>query len=302
VNRAARVVVVLANWNGARFLNEAIQSVVAQTFMDWRLVSVDTGSTDDSREILESWAKIDPRVELLFSPTRLNYPAAINLGIRAATSEFVGRIESDDVWHPQKLEKQLNFFDLSGSVNVGVCGGDAMLIDSAGVPYDVKRFPRNHESCLKAIWFRNPFCHSGALVRRMALEQCGPYDERLYLVEDLDLWFRIARNWRLHNLSEPLVSYRVWPGSLTNRRLRTVAWRSYQLRTNGVRAYGYHCPRIAQVYGLATLLAVLLPASLVIRLFGLGLRIAGRNEKQTEQNKCKSAHEPLPLRTFYKNG
>jgi glycosyltransferase involved in cell wall biosynthesis len=269
-----RVTIVLANWNGGRYLDEALASVVAQRYADWRLVCVDTASTDRSRQILENWAARDPRIEVICLPERLNYPAAINAGIRRAETEYIARIESDDVWHPAKLARQLGFLD--ANQGVGVCGTDVALIDDLGRLRGVKRFPRAHGECLRAIWYRNPFCHSSVVLRRRVLETCGSYDEQSYLVEDLDLWFRAGRRWQLRNLAEVLVGYRIWWGTLTQTRMRVIVWRSYRQRVDRAVSYGYHCPWTARAYGVATLAAALLPARMVIALFNFVLKVFSR--------------------------
>ena len=84
MNLQPKVSVVLANLNGARFLNEAIQSVVQQALGNWELIAVDTGSDDGSRVIIERWAKAESRIKPTFMSQRLAYPTAINLGLTQA--------------------------------------------------------------------------------------------------------------------------------------------------------------------------------------------------------------------------
>lgn len=261
----------LANWNSARFLHDAIESVVRQTFGEWEAIIVDTGSTDGSRAILERWAATDNRIQIILIPHRLNCPAALNIGLAEAKGEFVARIESDDLWQPPRLERQVAFLDCSSRTQIGVCGTDALLINDSGRVLGTKRYPPKHQDCLKALWYRNPFCHSSVLLRRDVFTRCGGYDNTFPLVEDLELWFRAGRQWELCNLPEPLVCYRVWPGGLTSRRLRTLIWSTYRVRSRAVRELGYTRPRLAALYSLASLGAALLPAWLVRSLFQLVL-------------------------------
>src|SRR5438876_6813087 len=93
-----KVSVVMANWNNARFLHDPIESVVRQTFSEWEVIIVDTGSTDVSRAILERGAAADQRIQIILVPHRLNCPAAPNIGLIEAKDEFAARIESDDLW------------------------------------------------------------------------------------------------------------------------------------------------------------------------------------------------------------
>lgn len=267
-----RVSVLLANWNGGRFLSQAVESVVCQTYADWELVAVDTGSTDGSREILESWARRDERVQPLLLPERLPCPTALNLGLARIRSPLVARIESDDVWLPERLAKQVEFMETDPAGDVGVCGSDALLLDEAGSLLGVKRYPRSHAECRRAFWFRNPFCHSAVLIRREALAECGGYDAAFSLAEDLELWFRIGQRWALRNWPEPLVGYRLWSGSLTTRRLRRLAWVSLRVRLRAARQAPGEMPPLAALYSAAALAAGLLPPLAARRLFEWGLR------------------------------
>ena len=264
--------VVLANWNGSRFLDDAVASVVHQTYAHWEMIGVDTGSQDQSCEILRQWAARDQRIKPIFCPWRLGCPSALNLAIAHARGEWIARIESDDVWQPHRLQTQLDFLAQPGQEHLGVCGSDALLMNASGRHLGLKIFPHHHADCLRAIWYRNPFCHSSVLIRRAALDQCGAYDEDYYLVEDLELRFRIARQWELGNLPEPLVNYRLWEGSLTTRRLRQLAWRAHRVRNRAVKQLGYRRPKLAWVYSWATVAASVLPPLLVRKIFERGLR------------------------------
>jgi glycosyltransferase involved in cell wall biosynthesis len=267
VNCSPKVSVVLANWNTARFLDEAIESVVKQSFEDWVMIAVDTGSTDESPAILERWAAADERIKPVLMPQWLNYPTAVNLGLGKVLGEYVARIESDDLWQPEKLESQIAFLEHPEHQAVGICGTNAYLIDEHGRVLGTKRYPQTHEACLKAIWYRSPLCHSSILVRRAAFELCGRYDDAFLPSEDLDLWFRMARMWQICNLPQPLISYRVWSSTVTSRRLRAALWSSHRIRSRAVRDLGYRRPLLAALYSTATLGCVLLPPQLVRWLF-----------------------------------
>ncbi|MBI4323821.1 MAG: glycosyltransferase [Chloroflexi bacterium] len=254
-------------------MDEAIASVVSQSYENWELIVVDTGSEDESRAIIERWAAKDGRIKPVLKSQKMACPPALNLGLAEARGKFIARIKSDDLWRTDRLKSQVDFLEALCSERVGVCGSDAELIDVSGQVMSIKRYPRSHTDCLRAIWYRNPFCHSAVLMRRAALEQCGGYDEAFTLVEDLELWFRIGRYWELCNLPMPLVRYRLWGGSLTSRRLRALAWRGRKVRARAASQLGYHQPLLARAYSAAPLVATLLPPRHVRKLFewGLGL-------------------------------
>src|SRR5215467_12913811 len=103
-----RVTAIIIVLNGERFIGEAIASVVAQSFADWELLVVDDGSSDGTIPIVEDVARSDPRIRLLHHPDRGNHgmSATRNVGIAAAQGEFIGFLDADDVWLPEKLEQQ----------------------------------------------------------------------------------------------------------------------------------------------------------------------------------------------------
>src|SRR5207302_1966772 len=127
-----------------------------------------------------------------------------------ARGEYFARLESDDVWLPRKLEQQIEFMERTGNERIGVCGSDVFLVNSTGSIITCKRFPRTNEECVSAIWYRNPLCHSTIIGRTAVLQTTRGYDESKFLVEDLDLWFRVMEHWQIANVPVPLVRYRIW--------------------------------------------------------------------------------------------
>ena len=261
------VSIILANLNGAAYLDDAIRSVLSQSFIDWELIAVDTGSTDGSQTILRDLASSDHRVLPTCLPNVLNYPAAINFGLRLAQGDYIARLESDDLWMPNKLQEQIKFLSQPENSGVGVVGSDALLLNSKQEIIGCKRFPRTHKACTSAIWYRNPLCHSTIICRREAIAQVGGYDESKYLVEDLDLWFRIAQSWQLANIPMVLVCYRVWEGSLTTRRMMRLARITRKLRRDASRKYGVRFSWQAWIAYYASYCAGFVPAKHIRRGF-----------------------------------
>ena len=277
------VTVLLANWNGARFLDETIASVVAQTFPFWELLAVDTGSDDGSTDILKRWAARDTRIKPLLIDERMSCPRALNLGIEQTRSPFIARIESDDLWEPRRLEEQMAYFARPESARVGICGSAVTLIGEAGEVLGVKPYPETHAACLETIWYRTPFCHSSVLVRREVFAECGGYSDEYVLCEDLEMWFRAARRWELHNLPEPLARYRVWQGSLTTKRLAKLAVRSWQIRMRRAPALGYRVPPLALGYSFLALGAAALPPLVARKLFEMTVGRLGSRKRAGEE-------------------
>jgi glycosyltransferase involved in cell wall biosynthesis len=215
-----RVSVVMANYNYARYLRAAVDSVLNQTLADLELIIVDDGSTDGSRPIIESYLH-DVRVR--FRPVEhLGQVLAKNAGIEWARGPLVAFLDADDIWEPTKLEKQVALFDREPAL--GVVYSRRTLIDESGqeTPYRQPLLYRGE--VLEQIFRDNFVCFSSVVVRRLVLEHVGLFDERNDLAIDYDLWLRVATHYRFDYVDEPLVHYRSGHGNLSRRvgeRLKT---------------------------------------------------------------------------------
>jgi hypothetical protein len=202
---------VLAVRDGEPHLRESLESVLAQTFADFELVVVDDGSSDGSREIVRSYR--DPRIRLLENGRGLGLAPSLNRGIREARGELLARQDADDVSEPERLARQVAHLD--AHPEVALLGCAAREVDSRGRHLRDVALPRDAAAIRWAMLFSCPFVHTAVVFRRSALERVGPYDERFSYSMDYDLWLRIAREFPVANLPEPLVRYRVHEGSMT---------------------------------------------------------------------------------------
>jgi len=208
-----RVSVVMANYNYARYLRGAIDSALNQTLRDLELIVVDDGSSDGSREIIESYAS-DPR--LRFRPVpHLGQPGAKNAGIEWARAPLVAFLDADDAWHLEKLAKQVALFDREPTLGVAYCR--RTLIDESGQPMPYRQPPLHRGDVMAAMYRDNFVCFSSAVVRRHVFEHLGRFDPISDLAIDYDLWLRVAAHYRFDYVDEPLVEYRCGHGNLSKR-------------------------------------------------------------------------------------
>src|SRR2546428_9758148 len=170
--------------NGAAYLRAAIESVLAERGPSVELLVIDDGSDDGSGELARSFG--DPRIRVIRNERRRGVPAALNIGLAAATGEFAARLDADDVSRPLRFTKQVDF--LRRHPDVALVGSQARLIDESGIV--IGRVARCCEHATIR-WYSvidNPFIHSSVMFRRreVADEHCG-YDGSLALCEDWDL-------------------------------------------------------------------------------------------------------------------
>ena len=203
------VSVIIPNYNYGRFLAQAIDSVLAQSYPRVELLVVDDGSTDGSRGIEPRYGR---RLRWITQP-RHGVSAARNRGVAESRGELVAFLDADDAWHPEKLARQVARLDRP-AVGMVCCG--LQHIDEAGRALG-QSVPTQRGRLLREIallrWAYAPG-GSAALVRRTSLERAGVFDEQLSTSADWDLWRRIACRDEIEICPEPLVSYRVHAGSM----------------------------------------------------------------------------------------
>jgi glycosyltransferase involved in cell wall biosynthesis len=198
--------VLLSCYNGARWLDDAIKSVLNQTFKDFEFLLVDDGSTDNSLEIINIFAKIDPRI-VVISKINTGLADSLNVGIQQARGEWIARLDADDISEPTRLEKQLEF--VQKNPEVVLLGTGLMLINEKGIPVKSFRYPGDHSSLLKKLYTSGKFpAHSSAFFRTSVVRSIGGYRPRIRRAQDRDLWLRLSEVGQLASIDEPLVKIR----------------------------------------------------------------------------------------------
>jgi glycosyltransferase involved in cell wall biosynthesis len=210
------VSVLMPVYNAERFLEQTLQSILAQTFTDFEFIIIDDGSTDSSRSILESHAARDRRVRLVSRPNT-GYVVALNEAIGMARGRYLARMDADDVALPVRLERQVQFLDEHPD---HVCvGAVCAFIDERGrfLRYSMSVF--GHEANQRELMRGSTtLIHPTWMMRRDAVERVGPYDPSLMPAEDIDLLLRLSETGKVDNLPEPLLKYRMHDQSVSSRR------------------------------------------------------------------------------------
>jgi glycosyltransferase involved in cell wall biosynthesis len=202
------VSVVIPTYNDGCFVGQAVESALSQTVEPAEIVVVDDGSTDDTRaRLLRYGNRIGYRYQV-----NLGLSAARNAGIAHAIGDWVALLDSDDAWHPQKLERQWKV--ASGHPDYDLIGTSSRRFrDELPKALSFSGEPRTTEISLRSLVYGVSFgSGSGALISKRCLARAGPFDESLRAVEDLDLWLRIADRDNVARVDEELTFLRVRPG------------------------------------------------------------------------------------------
>jgi len=211
---ARRVTVLMPVYNAARYLREAIDSILSQSVQDFEFLIIDDRSQDDSRTIIESYD--DSRIRLVCNSQHLGIVETLNRGLALASEEFVARMDADDVSVPDRLEKQCRFLD--SNPEVGLVGGAVDLIDRAGKVRRHCRYPLSDGVIRWQLLFQTAFAHPAVMIRKSVLDAASlRYRQEASHAEDSDLWLRLAEHTRLANLAETVLRYRIHEGAVTAR-------------------------------------------------------------------------------------
>lgn len=202
-----KVSVVMPVYNGARFLQESIESILDQTFKDIEFLIVNDGSTDQSEEIIMEYAKIDDRINLITNPENLGIAEATNLGIAHARGEYIALMDQDDISMPERLEKQVVFLDTHPEISV--VGANSIRLDEDGEQHFRQDVLETPGLIRWGLLFRDQIQNPTALMTRTLFSIQGYKYEDFMPSQDYRLWLKISQRFKLANLPDYLLVHRV---------------------------------------------------------------------------------------------
>ena len=210
--RKPTVSVVIPAFNASPYLREALESVMAQTYQDFEIILIDDGSTDDTAEIAA-----DYRPLLRYFHQENAGPAkARNRGIAEAKGKFVAFLDADDVWLPEKLEKQVRRFRAEPDLGLVTTGHQAFEVGRIHPPEkDKRKLLFEGGNVAKAIFVHSNVATPSVMVPRAVLDEIGGFEEEIHIGEDDNLWIRIAASYPVALVDEVLVRCRLRHDSLT---------------------------------------------------------------------------------------
>jgi glycosyltransferase involved in cell wall biosynthesis len=207
------VSVVMPIYNSERFLDEAMESILNQTFEDFEFIIVADKSTDTSDAILDDFREKDDRIKV-FDQERIGLIASLNKGCQLAKGKYIARMDADDISLPHRLEMQLQY--LEEHPEIGVLGTGIRYIDEAGRLGKSVRNPRDPKLIKFYLHLENCFVHPSIMMRRETIKHLGFYNPEAIDAEDYDLWARAAFVTQVSNLQDILLEYRVWSGGISS--------------------------------------------------------------------------------------
>ena len=202
----ASVSVVIPAYNCARYIGETLESVLKQSYRPCEIIVVDDGSTDDTQRVLEKY-----RNHIIYiHQENAGEPAARNTGIRRARGEFIAFLDADDLWLPDKLKFQMDYFEKHPEA--ALVYSDMKLFDETGIVHEsVKEWLRMSPPSgyvFPELFAETLFGSGTVIFRKVCVEQVGFFDESFLVGSDYEMWLRMARHYEFGYVDRPLLMYR----------------------------------------------------------------------------------------------
>ncbi len=204
MHQSPKVSVIMPVYNTSKYLNEALNSILNQTFTDFEFIIIDDASTDGSKEIIKSFT--DERIILIENELNKGYVFGLNYALSIARGELIARMDSDDISNMNRLEIQFNY--LKENQKIMLCGTYYELMNNK----EIIKHPVEHDDIIKGLFWGSVFCHSSVMFRKSFLTQnMLLYNPKMEPSEDYDLWTRMVQiaGAKFANIPEILISYRV---------------------------------------------------------------------------------------------
>lgn len=211
----SKISVLMSAYNAQEYIEETIKSILNQTFTDFEFIIIDDGSTDKTKEII---CKIkDNRIKYFFFENA-GLSVSLNRGLKISTGKYIARIDADDICYPTRLEKQYIFME--ENPDYVVCGSYVDVISNAGeFIFTNKDVPLSDGEIRIEITKKNCFNHPTTFYRReQALQVGGYYEPIKQFFEDYMFFFQLIKLGKAANIPEPLIKYRLTPGSINSAR------------------------------------------------------------------------------------
>lgn len=229
-----RISVIMPVYNTEKYVAEAIESILNQTFTDFELIIINDCSSDRTPEIIAEYALKDQRIRLINNPQNSGPAKSRNDGILQSHGIYIALMDADDISHPDRFEKQVAYLD--HHQEVFVLGSSVQKIDPAGNPLEVWRLPVQDKIIRWHILYRNSrvYCNPTVMIRRNLFSIVSMYNEAIKSYDDFELWTRLFthKEIKFANLPALLVKYRVHSTSLTANFSTDQASGTRQLRAN----------------------------------------------------------------------
>ena len=267
-NKQPLVSVVMPVYNPGKYLVDAIDSILSQTFSNFEFIIVDDASTDGSWKIIKSFAKKDSRIIAFKNKINLGVSLTSNIAISQARGKYIARMDSDDVSTPDRLQKQVDF--LKNHPQIIVVGGQCAIVDENNQVVGFKKFPLTQNQIKDMIFWAVPIQQGYMMVNTSLLPKNFTwYHPSKFSAEEVDLYFNLFKYGDFANLPDNLYFYRKISTSLSHQNPKKTFWITLKSRLNAVKN-GFNPSLLAVIINLIQIGVILvIPTQIIMSLWYL---------------------------------
>lgn len=258
------VSVLMPAYNASQFIDEAIKSILDQSYTNFELIILDDCSTDNTLEIISNYAKQDYRVKVYHNETNQKIVRSRNRLFELAKGEFYVIHDADDISVISRIEDQLELM-LADNM-IGVCGGFLQSFN-AERNLDIRKYETDDLEIRKRIFKSSPLAQPSCMIRKEAIDQCGMYSEDFPVAEDIELWYRIGLKYKFANVPKILLYYREQENNATHKKMKSILHYTLKARKKYKNEDAYNFTFSDALAYFATWFMQILPTKLVIFLF-----------------------------------
>ncbi len=201
-----KVSVLMSAYNSGKYIAEAIESILNQTFSDFEFIIVNDGSTDDTADVIKKYAAQDSRIIFIDNKQNRGLVPCLNQGLELCRGEYIARMDSDDIAMPDRFEIEINYLD--NNPDVGVVGGWHECFGACDKPW-VRQYPLR-VSLLDMLALGAPMSHPTAMLRASVLRDNNiKYNPNFPYAEDFEFWAHVVKHTLVHNLPIVMLRYRI---------------------------------------------------------------------------------------------
>lgn len=227
-----KLTVIMPVYNEGLFLEESINSILDQSFPDFKLIIVNDNSTDDTQKIIDKYIKLDNRVHSLKNSTNLGPAKSRNLALDSTNTEFIAFMDADDKAVPTRFEKQLSY--LKTHPDVGVCGS---WLTFFGKKNNVVKHNINHDEIKVGFLNHCAIGNPTVMLRKSSLGNLR-FNEEMIVAEDYSLWSQLIAFTKFHNIPESLLFYRWHPNNISQTRIENLETFEFIIRAKQLEHLG----------------------------------------------------------------
>ena len=260
-----KVSVLIPAYNAEKYLGEAIESILNQTFTDFECIIIDDCSTDSTWKIIQKYAKKDSRIVGVKNEKNLGIAGNRNKLKKLAKGEYVMWQDADDISMQNRMQQQVAILDNDSSI--GIVGGYIEQF-SEDKTFTVRKYSDNDSELRNKIFRYSPVAQPASMIRKKVLDEVGDYDLNYPPAEDLDMSFRIGKNYKFTNIQDIVLKYRENHAGATFTRLKTMELATMSIRLRYANSKEYNMRLSDHIYNILQYVSIfIIPPKLKISLF-----------------------------------